>query len=275
MVADSGSWRNISSDHLHNFLSRDGVTPTELRTAALAQLGRYPCIKIVPGSVATVDGDPGNFLVTLSDGRATHTRRVILASGVEDLLPDIPGLPERWGQSVVHCPYCHGWERAGLTLGVLAVSERAVHEAVHVQRFSDDTTLYTNRNLHITADQRQLLSARDIKIHEGRLTRLEGTDTTLSLLVFSDGSTAACQTLFCRAPTRQRSDLAMKLGCRMFDDGAVEVDHFGQTTRPGIYAVGDMARTASNTVARHHIATSAAAGHLAALVIDQDLLYND
>jgi thioredoxin reductase len=222
LVADSGSWRNVSSDHLHNFLSRDGVTPTDLRAAAVAQIGHYPCIKVTRASADAVDGECGAFRVSLNGGGVVEAHRLILATGVEDLPPDIPGMAERWGQSVVHCPYCHGWERAGQILGVLAVSDRAVHEAVHVQRFSTETTLYTNGDLAITADQRDLLRTRGVTVREDLLACLQGPSPALERLVFGDGSTAACQALFCRAPTRQRSGLAASLDCRFLDDGAVD-----------------------------------------------------
>ncbi len=275
LVLDGGSWRNVASDTLHNFLSRDGVTPAELRATALTQLSHYPSVRVQQVSAESVTGGPGNFRVTLSDGRDIRAHRIVLATGVEDVLPDIPGLTQRWGESVVHCPYCHGWERAGLTLGVLALSEWAVPQAVHVQRFSDDVTLYTNGTLLLTGDQRDLLASRDVKIREGQLARLEGPGMSLERLVFTDGGTAACQGLFCHAPTRQRSGLAGRLGCRLLEDGAVEVNEFGQTTRPGVYAIGDMARTASNPFAGHQLIAAAAEGVAAAIVIDQELLYSD
>lgn len=274
LVADSGSWRNVSSGTLHNFLSRDGVTPTGLRTSALAQLRRYPSVKVQPVAAEAAAGEPGDFQVTLSDGRVIRAHRLLLATGVEDVLPGIPGLAERWGQSVVHCPYCHGWERAGLTLGVLALDEWAAHEAVHVQRFSDDVTLYTN-GIALTAQQQNLLETRGVAVQDGELLRLEGPGTSLERLVFTDGSTAGCQALFCRPPNRQRSDLAASLGCRLLEDGAVEVNEFGQTTQPGVYAVGDMARTAGNPFAGHQVILAAAQGAGAGIVIDQELLYND
>jgi thioredoxin reductase len=275
LVADGGSWRNVSSDTLHNFLSRDGVTPAKLRASALAQLRRYPSVKVQPVSADSVEGESGSFRVALSDGRVAQAHRLLLATGVEDVLPGIPGLAERWGQSVVHCVYCHGWERAGLTLGVLAVDEWAVHEAVHVARFSDDVTLYTNGGFAMTADQRELLQARQVAVRDEVLASLDGPGASLKRLVFTDDSTAACQALFCRAPTRQRSDLAARLGCRVLDDGKVEVNEFGQTTRPGVYAVGDMARTAANPFTAQQLVTAAAEGVIAAEVIDQELLYND
>lgn len=275
LVLDGGPWRNVSSGELHNFFSRDGVAPAELRASALAQLRRYPSIKVQAALAESADGEPGHFRVTLSGGRATQARRLLLATGVDDVLPEVPGLSERWGQSVVHCPYCHGWERLGLPTGVLALDEWSVHHAVHVARFSDDVTLYTNGDLLLTADQAGLLKARNVAVHDGRLARLDGPGTSLERLVFTDGSTAACQALYCHAPTRQRSDLAARLGCRLLDDGAVEVSEFAQTTRPGVFAIGDMARQAAFPFPARQAIMAAAQGVLAAVVIDQELLYND
>lgn len=275
LVADGGAWRNVSSDSIHNFFSRDGVTPAELRAAALTQLRPYPNVKVEPVTADSAQGEPGHFRVTLSDQRVVEARRLLLATGVEDVLPDIAGLPERWGQSVVHCPYCHGWERAGLALGVLALNEWSVHEAVHVRRFSDDVTFYTNGEFPIAVEPRDLLKSRNVQVHRGVLSRLEGHGTSLERLVFTDGTTATCQALYCQAPTRQRSDLAARLGCRLFDDGAVEVNEFGQSTRPGVFAVGDMARTAAFPFAARQVIMAAAAGTVAAVLIDQELLYND
>ena len=275
LVLDAGPWRNVSSGELHNFFTRDGATPAELRAAALAQLREYPSVKVRSGSAESAEGQPGHFRVMLSDGRAAEARRLLLATGVEDVLPEIPGLPERWGQGVVHCPYCHGWERLGLPLGVLALSEWAVPEAVHVARFSDDVTLYTNSSLVLTGDQQKLLDSRQVAVRHEPLARLEGPGARLERLVFADGSTAACQALFCQPPTRQRSDLAARLGCRLLDDGAVEVNEFGQTTIPGVFAIGDMARPAAFPFTARQVVMAAAQGVVAAIVIDQELLYND
>jgi thioredoxin reductase len=275
LLLDGGSWRSVSSGTLHNFLSRDGVTPAELRASALAQLGCYPCVRVQPTSAESVEGESGSFRVALSDGRAAQAHRLVLATGVEDVLPAIPGLAERWGQGVVHCPYCHGWERAGLPLGVLALDEWSAHHAVHVARFSDDVTLYTNGGVPLTAQQRELLQTRKVAVRDERLARLEGPGESLERLVFTGGSTAACQALFCFAPVRQRSDLAARLGCRLLEDGKVEVNEFGQTTRPGVYAVGDMARRAANPFTLQQLVAAAAEGAAAAVVIDQELLYND
>lgn len=178
--------------------------------------------------------------------------------------PAWPGRARTVGQSVVHCPYCHGWERACLALGVLATDEWAVHEAVHVRRFSNDVTLYTNGGSAMT-DQRELLKTRDVAVRDEPLARLDGAGTSLERLVFTDGTSAACQALFCRPLMRQRSDLAARLGCRLLDDGAVEVNEYGQTTVLGVYAVGDMARRADFPFPAAQLAVAAAEGTLAAV----------
>ena len=275
LVLDGGPWRNVSSGELHNFFSRDGIPPADLRAAALAQLRRYPMVKVEAGPAAWAEGEPGRSGVTLSDGRVIQARRLLLATGVEDVLPDIPGLPERWGQGVVHCPYCHGWERVGLTAGVLAMNEWSVPQAVHVARFSDEVTLYTNGGFPLTTEQQDLLKSRQVAVREERIARLDGAGAALERLIFTDGSTATCQALFCHAPTRQRSDLAARLGCRLLDDGAVEVNEFAQTTQPGIFAIGDMARTVALPFTPRQVIMAAAQGTVAAVVIDQELLYND
>jgi thioredoxin reductase len=275
LVLDGGSWRSASSNVIHTFFSRDGSTPAEIRTSALAQLRQYPCAKVQAASADSAEGKPGNFKITLGNGQQVQARRLVLATGVEDILPDIAGLPERWGQSVVHCPYCHGWERMGLPLAVLALDDWAVHQAVQVRNLSDDVVLCTNGTYTLTDDQRAQLKVRGVAVREEPLARLEGPGTSLERLVFTDADPLERQGLFCHAPTRQLSDLAAQLECRMLPGGSVEVNEMGQTSQPGVYAIGDMAQTATNPFPAQQVVVAAAAGVMAAIVIDQELLYSD
>lgn len=274
LVLEGGPWANVSSDTIHNFFTRDGATPAELREAALAQLGRYPCARVQATSAEAAEGGPDNFRVTLSGSRVVEARRLILATGMEAALPDIPGLQARWGQSVVHCPYCHGWERGGMALGVLALDDWVVHQAMQVQRFSDDVVLCrADGDFTLTEEQRDLLQSRGVSIREAPVAYLKGPGTGLEQLVLTDGTTVACQTLFCHPHVHQRSDLAARLGCRMLPDGAVEVGDYGQTSQPGVYAVGDMAHRPGLLAAGSGMAMAASSGVVAAMAIDQELLY--
>jgi thioredoxin reductase len=275
LVVDGGPWRSVSSGVIHTFFSQDGVTAAEIRASAIAQLRRYPCAKIEQSFVDSAKGEPGNFEVTLSNGGRVQARRLLLATGVEDILPEIPGLPERWGQSVVHCPYCHGWERIGLPFAVLGLDDWAVHQATQVRRFSDDVVLCTNGALTLTDDQWEQLKARDVAVRQEPLARLEGPGTALERIVFTEGDPLERQALFCHAPTRQRSDLAAGLGCRLLPGGSVEVNEMGQTSQPGVYAVGDMAQTPTNPFPAQQVAVAAGDGVMAAIVIDQELLYSN
>lgn len=276
LVLDGGPWRNVSSDTIHSFFTQDGATPAELKASALAQLRRYPSVKIQHSFANSAKGEPGNFEVALSNGSRVQARGLLLATGVEDVLPDIPGLQERWGQSVVHCPYCHGWERIGLPLAVLALDDQwAVPLAINVRRFSDDVVLCTNGTVILTDEQRAQLKAGDVAIRDEPIARLEGSRTSLERMVFINGDPLERAALFCHPPTRQRSDLAAELGCRLLPNGAVEVNDMGQTSQPGIYAVGDMAQTPTNPFPAQQVAVAVGTGVTAAMVIDQELLFSN
>lgn len=276
LLADGGPGRNAPSDAVHNVLSRDGIAPAELRRISLEQLASYESVEVRAGvSVGAVEGKVDDFRISLAGGGSGEVgaRRLILATGVEDVLPAVDGLAPRWGVSVVHCPYCHGWERRDQPLAVLGLGEWSVHEAVHLRRFSDDVVLCTHDVIDLKDEQRDLLSACGVAVRESAVVRLEGDGTALSRLVFADGSTLARSALFCHPPTRQASNLPGQLGCTLLDDESVEINDFCQTSVPGVFAVGDMARRAGMPLAGAQVVIAAAEGAVAAVVADQELLY--
>jgi thioredoxin reductase len=273
LLIDGGPGRNAPSDGVHNFLSRDGITPSDLRKIALEQLADYSTVEIRDGLVHRGSAADDEFELTLADGDRVQARRLLLATGVVDDLPDIPGLAERWGHGVVHCPYCHGWERRDLPLAVLALGEASVRQAIHLRRFSPDLVLCLGTDFELDQDQRNLLAASNVTVLDKALAGVGGDGATLQWLDFADGSRLERSALFVHAPLRQRSDLAAQLGCRILDDGAVEINDLGQTSIPGVYAAGDMARRPALPVAGAQVTLAAAEGTLAAMVIDQELLY--
>lgn len=269
LLLDGGPGRNAVSDAVHNFLTRDGIAPAELRTIAIEQLARYPDVEIRQArAVHAAEG----FKVVLDDGEQAEATRLVLATGVRDVLPPVRGLKERWGHGVVHCPYCHGWERRGRRLAVLDVGGWGVHQAVHLARFSSDVVLCVNGG-EITDLQRTMLVERGVKIREEVVDRLEGRGASLARVCFKDAGYVEADALFCHPATSQASDLAERLDCQHLDDNAVEVNAFGQTSTAGVYAVGDMARSAAMPFAGAQVILGAAAGVIAAVTIDQELLY--
>lgn len=275
LVIDGGPGRNAPSDGVHNFLSRDGIAPADLRTIALEQLTGYPTVETRTALADRAQAADGEFDLVLAGGDRVRTRRLLLATGVVDDLPAIPGLAERWGRSVVHCPYCHGWERRNLPLAVLALDDAGVRQAIHLRRFSPDVVLCLGDGFELNQEQRELLAAREITVIDKPLASVEGDGDALEWLVFADGSRLARSALFVHAPVRQRSDLPTQLGCRILDDGTVEINDLCQTSVPGVYAAGDMARRPALPLAGAQVIIAAAEGTVAAVVIDQELLYTN
>jgi thioredoxin reductase len=274
LLIDGGPGRNAPSDGVHNFFSRDGIAPTDLRKVAMEQLAAYPTVQTWPAVVKRVTVVDGEFDLDLTDSGEVRARRLLLATGVIDGLPAIPGLAERWGRSVVHCPYCHGWERRDLPLAVLVLDDDGVRQAIHLKRFSPDVVVCLGNGFELNQEQRELLAARDITVLDKRLAGLEGDGDSLQALVFEDGSRLARSALFVHGHVRQRSDLATQLGCRILEDGAVEINDLGQTSVPGVYAAGDMARRPSLPLAGAQVIIAAAEGTVAAVVIDMELLFD-
>jgi thioredoxin reductase len=270
LLLDGGPGRHRSSDGVHMLLSRDGMAPSELRAAALADLAAYPSVHICVARAARASGGLGCFSVTLHDGSDVQAQRLVLASGVRDVLPELEGLEPMWGRGVPHCVYCHGYEHVGAAVAVLALPPYGLHQALHLTRFSDDVAACTNAAVE-SDELRELLARHRVALYEEKLVRLEGRGAELERVVFTDGSTLVRDVLFCHPPTCQGSDLAASLGCDLLPDGSVEVDTLGRTSVPGVSAAGDMARC-GDADRQHRVPVAAAAGVTAAVAVDQELL---
>ena len=277
LLVDDGQPRNAPAQAVHGFLSRDGLPPFELRRIGREQLAPYPSVEVRDSEVVDVhalDEPGGGFVVTLADHSVTRARRLLLATGLADQLPAIDGLAELWGTSVLHCPYCHGWEVRDQALAVLGSDPRAIQLAAHLTRFSPDVALCTN-GTPLDSASHQLLAGLGVAVREEPIQRLDGDGGRLRRIVFSAGPPLARQAAFVRAPYRQRSDLPARLGCALLEDGTVQVDDLGRTSVPGVYAAGDLARRPSLPFATAQVVMAAAAGATAAVAIDQGLLADD
>ncbi|MES2250086.1 MAG: NAD(P)/FAD-dependent oxidoreductase [Pseudomonadota bacterium] len=248
-VVDAGAPRNRFAAASHGFFGQDGMPPLQMIADARDKLLAYPSVTFVEGTVtaATADGAEG-FTVSLNGGEQLSTRKLLLAFGVQDGLPDIAGLGERWGKSVLHCPYCHGYEFGDRPLGVLFHSAHPPDHALLIAEWGP-TTLFLNGDAGPDAEARARLQSRGVAVEPGRIAGLEGQGTDLAAVRLDDGRRVPIEALFVAPHTRPTSPLAEQLGCA-FDDGptgpVLRVDAMKTTTVLGVYAAGDVAMAFSN-----------------------------
>lgn len=244
LVIDAGQRRNRFASSSHGFLAQDGRDPAEIALEARTQLLQYPTVEWLEQSASYALRDDCGFQVTTNVGQIVHGLRLILASGVVDELPPVPGLAERWGQSVFHCPYCHGYELNQGSIGVLTASPMAIHHALMLPDWGP-TTLLLNGVFEPDADQRAQLERRGVTVESEPVTAITGhADVQLR-----DGRTLALAGLFTQPRTRMASPLAEQLGCAL-EEGPmgpfIKVDALRETTIPGVFACGDAAVAAGN-----------------------------
>jgi thioredoxin reductase len=268
LVIDAGLPRNRFADAAHGVLGHDGKAPAAILREAMCQLTAYPTVEILRGEALNAVTHPDGFTVTVSDGRSVRARRLVLATGVVDTLPDVPGLKERWGATVLHCPYCHGYEVRDRPLGVLANHPMAAHQAAMIPDWGP-TTLFTQGRFEPDAEQLAQLAARSVTIEREPVVALLGDAPDLDAVQLADGRVVTVNALFVAPSTRMASPLARQLGCA-FDDGmlgpVIRVDDWKATTVPGVYAAGDAAR------AMHNATLASADGVLAGVGAHQSLM---
>lgn len=249
LVVDSGQPRNRFARLSHGFFGQDGKPPSEILANARAQLLTYPTVRFADALATSAGRTRHEFTVELDGGETHNASRLILATGITDDLSALPGLEERWGTSVLHCFYCHGYEVAGRRLGILATSERSLEAAMLLPDWSEHTTLFTNGLLTLNAEQRNALGKRGVVVETEPVDVLLGAPPTLSALRLRNGRTVAMDAIFTSPRTRMASPLAEQLGCQ-FEDGPsgpyIRTEGDKQTTVHGVYAAGDAARPGHN-----------------------------
>jgi thioredoxin reductase len=265
VVVDAGTPRNAPAEHMQGFISRDGTPPSDLLAAARAEVRRYG-VEIVDDRV--VDAAAG-FALRLAGGRTVEARRVVLATGAVDELPDIPGARERWGRDFLHCPYCHGWEVRDQPIGVLATGPGSVEHAHLLRQWTDDVILFAHA-YPVTAEERAALDAREVTVVDGRVERLVIADDRLQAIELADGRTVPRAALFIRPALRAHANgPAAALGCELLPDGLVRADADGRTSVPGVWAAGNAANP------RAQVITAAGEGSAVAIAINTELVQDD
>ena len=270
LVVDAGAPRNAPAAGVHGLLGRDGMPPAELLERGRAEVRSYGG-EIVRGEVDGVDRDGDRFAVRLAGGEITHARRLLVTTGLVDELPEVPGLRERWGRDVVHCPYCHGWEVRDRAIGVLATGPMSVHQALLFRQWSADVVLFSHRAGAPDQEQAEQLAARGIGVVSGEVAALEVADDRLAGVRLADGTVIAREVVAVAPRMVARSGLLAGLGLRAVEhpSGAgehVPADPTGRTEVPGVWVAGNVADLSAQ------VGTAAAAAAFAAAQINADLV---
>jgi thioredoxin reductase len=267
LVIDAGMRRNRFAGASHGFLTQDGTPAAEIAAKGRAQLLAYDTVEWLSGEATRAEAARGGFRVTIGDtGEKRAGRRLVLALGVKDHLPGIPGLEERWGRSVFHCPYCHGYELDRGRIGVLATSHKSIHHAMMLPDWGQ-TTFFLNGAFSPDLEQAGQLRRRGVVLDDGVIDRLDGDGATI---VMRDGRVVPLDGLFTLTRTSIASPIAEQLGCA-FDEGptgaVIRTDAIKATTVPGVFACGDAARMAGS------VTLAVGNGALAGMAAHQSLIF--
>jgi thioredoxin reductase len=265
LVVDGGTPRNAPAAGVHGFLSRDGIPPSEFLERGRAEVRSYGG-EVMPGEVSSVARENGRFGVMLADGRSLHARRLLVATGLTDELPDIAGLRERWGRDVIHCPYCHGWEVRDKAIGILSTGPMSVHQALLFRQLSDDVSFFSHTML---PEQPEQLTARGIRIVEGSVASVEVSDDRIVGIRLQDGSVISRDVVVVAPRMTARAEVLASLGLKPVEHPAgtyIPADATGRTEVPGVWVAGNVTDLAA------HVGAAAAAGAVAGAHINADLV---
>ena len=267
VIFDDGQHRNRFATHSHAFLGQDGVAPKAIKALGMAQLRVYPTLRVVEGRVVSVKGKIGDFTLTTAAG-VFHAERLILATGQRDILPDVPGLAECWGKSVVHCPYCHGYELADLPTGLLLGGmAQGAHYLKQVRRWAGPLVIFDN-GLPLAPGVQAQIAAEGLSHVSGPLRAFHHRDGMIEGVSVAGSETVPLRAFYMIGTTEPAAPFAEDLGCEMETGHTglfVRVDEMGRTTVPGVFAAGDL------TSPRPAAILAAASGANAGLTCDQEL----
>jgi thioredoxin reductase/SAM-dependent methyltransferase len=272
VVIDAGSPRNAPAEAVHGLLGHDGRPPAELLERGRAEVRRYGG-RVVAGEVSTAGRDEVGFTVALADGRVTHARRLLVTTGLVDVLPEVPGVRERWGRDVLHCPYCHGWEVRDRTIAILGSGPMSVHQALLFSQLSDDVT-YVAHAMPPDHEQAHQLAARGIRVVSDPVAALEVTDDRLAGIRLADGAVVGCEAVVVASRMVARAGFLADLGLRAVEHPSgmgehVPADPTGRTDVPGVWVGGNVTDLSAQAGA------SAAAGAMAGAQINADLVMEE
>ena len=273
LVVDAGEPRNSPAPGVHGLLTRDGTNPAVLLEAGREEVQRYG-VELLDGRVASAERVEDGFVVTLDDGNSVGARRLLVATGLADELPEVPGVRQRWGRDVLHCPYCHGWEVRDQPIGVLASGPRAAHQALLFRQWSADVALFLHTAPLPTDEEAEKLAACGIAVVEGEVASLEIVEDRLAGVRMGGGEVVARRAVAVMPRFVARTEMLAGLGLEttvhpLGVGEHVEADAAGLTAAPGVWVAGNVADLMA------HVVSAAEAGVRAGAAINADLVAED
>lgn len=269
LVIDAGKPCNRQTPHSHNFLTHDGHKPAAISKAAKAEVLKYPTVRFLEGkAISTIQID-GGFNVGTENGENFTARKILLATGLKDVLPDIKGLAECWAISAIHCPYCHGYEVKNEKIGLLMNGEHAFEMAKTLNHWNKDLTILTNGKSQLSAEQAEKLKSKSITVIEDEVVELLHNNGYLEDVVFKNGKKIALKAIYLKSDVEQHCNFNEQLGFELTDLKTIKVDEQQQSTAKGVYAAGDCA-----TLFRS-LSIITAAGTMAAVVMNKEMISED
>jgi len=256
LIIDSATPCNSQTPHSHNFLTNDGKTPKEISSVARQEVENYSTVTFYNGFATSGKKIVSGFEITTQSNQTFTSKKLIIATGIKDLLPDISGVKECWGISIIHCPYCHGYEVKNNITGILGNGDSGYEFSKMISNWTQDLTLYTNGKSTLTEAQTQQLQRKNVHINEHEIQRFTHTNGSLENVVLKNNETHCLEAMYIKAPFTQQSTIPVQLGCDLSEQGYIQVDAFQRTNIYGVYACGDNAtflRSVANAVCTGNI----------------------
>ncbi|MDP3467774.1 MAG: NAD(P)/FAD-dependent oxidoreductase [Daejeonella sp.] len=266
LIIDIGQPCNRQTPHSHNFITQDGKKPDEIAALAKQQVMCYPTVEFFSGLAMDGKKTKYGFEIRTDSGKKFNASKLILATGIKDIIPEIPGYAESWGISVLHCPYCHGYEVRNLKTGILGNGDFGFEFSVLISNWTDDLTLFTNGKSDLSIEQMAKLRNHNIKIEEAEIDQLEHENGYVKNVHFKDGSNTPVKALYARSAFVQHSGIPEMLGCEINDEGYIRVDPAQKTNIGGIFACGD------NCTRMRTVANAVAMGTTAGMMVNKELI---
>lgn len=265
LIIDSGLPCNRQTPHSHNFITQDGETPGAIAQKAREQVLSYPTVQFLNGEAVNGKQTDKGFVIITAAGDSFTAKKLIFATGIKDIMPAIPGFSECWGISVIHCPYCHGYEVRGRKTGIMANGNKALHLASLVHNLTDKITLLTIGKAAFAEEEFTRLQAHNIQVIEKPVASIEQANGQVQQVIFSDGSSIAFDAVYAAVPFVQHSDIPVALGCILTDQGYLKTDASQKTSVAGVFACGD------NTGMMRSVASAVASGNMAGVMVNLEL----